>query len=80
MTPTPETDGNAEVAEWRGYTDEEAESFGSELDLINWDDGGEISRFAFLNTSSFLPTATIDRAGALADSITRPKVRSPVIP
>ena len=66
MTSTPETDGNVEVAEWRGYTDEEVESFGSELDLVNWDDGGEISRFAFLNTSSFFPTATIDRPGALA--------------
>ena len=65
-TSTPETDGNVEVAQWRGYTDEEVETFGSELDLVNWDDGGEISRFAFLNTSSFFPTATIDRAGALA--------------
>ena len=61
------TDGNVEVAEWRGYTDEEIESFSADLDLINWDDGGEISRFAFLNTSSFFPTATIDRG----DRVTR---------
>ena len=60
------TDGNVEVSEWRGYTDEEIESFSSDLDLVNWDDGGEISRFAFLNTSSFFPTATIDRGDRVA--------------
>ncbi len=64
--PTPESAPNGtgagaevEVAEWRGYTPEEMESLGSQLDLINWDDGGEISRFAFLNTSSLFPTATL---------------------
>jgi len=64
-TSTPETDGNLQIAEWRGYTDKEIESFASELDLVNWDDGGEISRFVFLNTSSFFPTATIHRGDAV---------------
>ncbi len=54
------------IAEWRGYTADEMESFRSEIDLDNWDDGGEISRFAFLNTAPFFPTATIEREGPAA--------------
>lgn len=61
--PEPVPDGSAgaavDVEQWRGYTPEEMESFGSQLDLINWDDGGEISRFAFLNTPSLFPTTTL---------------------
>ena len=62
----PETEDETTVTEWRGYTSDEMESFRSEIDLDNWDDGGEISRFTFLNTAPFFPTDTIERAGPVA--------------
>eukprot|EP00747_Dinoflagellata_sp_TGD_P221261 gnl/TRDRNA2_/TRDRNA2_93117_c0_seq1.p1 gnl/TRDRNA2_/TRDRNA2_93117_c0~~gnl/TRDRNA2_/TRDRNA2_93117_c0_seq1.p1 ORF type:complete len:428 (-),score=59.65 gnl/TRDRNA2_/TRDRNA2_93117_c0_seq1:11-1294(-) len=45
------------------YSDAERERLQSKLCLANWDKGGEISRFAFLNTGQVLATAIIKRDG-----------------
>jgi len=41
----------------------EAARLRREVNLDNWDDGGERSRFAYLNTSQLFPVAVVSRAG-----------------
>lgn len=60
----------SKVVEWRGYSADEVTALRQETNLVNWDDGGEVSRFAFLHTSSLFPTAVLHRRGAVADLAT----------
>jgi hypothetical protein len=48
-----------------GYTAEEASRLRRAITLDNWDDGGEISRFTYLNTSQVFPVALIRRGGPI---------------
>jgi CubicO group peptidase (beta-lactamase class C family) len=43
------------------FAPEDAERLGREVNLENWDDGGEISRFAFLSIPKIFPTEVIRR-------------------
>jgi CubicO group peptidase (beta-lactamase class C family) len=45
------------------FSPEQAERLGREVNVENWDDGGEISRFAFLSIPKIFPTAVIPRGG-----------------
>jgi CubicO group peptidase (beta-lactamase class C family) len=44
-----------------GFSPEEVERLGRDVNLENWDDGGELSRFAFLSIPKIFPTAVIRR-------------------
>ena len=46
------------------FPPEDAERLSREVNLENWDDGGEISRFAFLSIPKIFPTAVIRRGDA----------------
>jgi CubicO group peptidase (beta-lactamase class C family) len=37
------------------------------LNLVNWDDGGELSRFAYLHPSTLFPMAPVRRGGSVAE-------------
>lgn len=50
--PSPNPQGAA-------FSPGEAERLGREVNLENWDDGGEISRYAFLSIPKIFPTAVI---------------------
>ena len=52
--PSPSPEG-------AGFSLEEAERLEHKVNLENWDDGGEISRFAFLSIPKIFPTAVIPR-------------------
>ena len=52
--PSPNPDESA-------FSPEEAERLGWEVNLENWDDGGELSRFAFLSIPKIFTTAAIRR-------------------
>jgi CubicO group peptidase (beta-lactamase class C family) len=61
----------AEMAQVRGnnsqtYLPTEAARLRGEVTLQNWDDGGDVSRFAYLHTSEIFPTAVIHRNGPLS--------------
>lgn len=46
-----------------GYGAQEAARLRREVNLDNWNDGGERSRFAYLNVSQLFPVAVVRRAG-----------------
>lgn len=46
-----------------GYTLAEAQAHRGAWTLANWDDGGELTRYVFLNMTEFWPHSVIDRAG-----------------
>jgi len=48
------------------FSDEEIQQLGQEVNLENWDDGGELSRFAFLSVPQIFETAVIARGGEVA--------------
>jgi len=52
--PSPKPEGAA-------FTPQESERLEREVNVENWDDGGEISRFAFLSIPKIFPTAVIPR-------------------
>lgn len=47
------------------YSDQEAARLRREVNLENWDDGGERSRFAYLNVGQLFPVAVVRRAGPI---------------
>ena len=50
-----------------GYTHEQATALFSKFDLATWNlDGGDLSRFAYINTSQFFPHALIHRDGQVS--------------
>jgi Beta-lactamase len=53
------------VADSQTYTVQEATRLRREVTLENWDDGGERSRFAYLNISQLFPVAIVRRAGPI---------------
>ena len=42
-------------------------SFRAQVTLQNWDNGGELSRFVYLNATQIFPAASVVRAGAVRD-------------
>jgi CubicO group peptidase (beta-lactamase class C family) len=46
-----------------GYTAAEASRLRRAVTLENWDDGGDVSRFVYLNMSQIFPAAVVRRAG-----------------
>ncbi len=46
-----------------GSTSAERDRLHRAVTLENWDDGGELSRYVYLHTSEFFPTATLHRRG-----------------
>ncbi len=60
----------------RGYTATEAAHLRRSVTLQNWDDGGEVSRFAYLHISEIFPTAVIHRGGPVSPL---EEVREPAI-
>lgn len=55
----------AGVADAQTYSAQEAARLRREVTLENWDDGGERSRFAYLNISQIFPVALVRRAGPI---------------
>jgi len=55
----------AGVADAQTYSAQEAARLRREVTLENWDDGGERSRFAYLNISQVFPAAIVRRAGPI---------------
>lgn len=55
----------AGVAGPQTFGAQEAARLRREVTLENWDDGGERSRFAYLNISQIFPVAVVRRAGAI---------------
>jgi CubicO group peptidase (beta-lactamase class C family) len=56
-----------------GYTADEAGRLRRAVTLENWDDGGEISRFVYLNVSEVFPVAVVRRGGPVAALPVQPK-------
>jgi len=48
---------------YEDFSNEERQSIVKQWNLDNWDDGGEISRYIFLNMTEFWTHATVKRAG-----------------
>ena len=44
---------------------EREQSLRASVNIVNWDDGGDISRFVYLNASEVFPSAVVRRAGAV---------------
>ncbi len=49
--------------EYSGYSLEEANNFRQQWSIDNWDDGGPLTRYVFLNMSEFWKHSVIDRGG-----------------
>ena len=49
--------------DYRGYSLDEATEFRQIWDLDNWDEGGPLMRYVFLNMSEFWNHSVIDRSG-----------------
>lgn len=58
-----------------GYSAEEAARLRRAVTLENWDDGGELSRFAYRNISEIFPTAVVRRGGPVATLSEAPNPR-----
>jgi len=56
-----------EISQWRGYTVKEVLTMRQQIDLSNWEKGGETSRYAFQNASSLFSTAVVRRRGPVRD-------------
>jgi len=48
---------------YNGYSLEEANNFRQQWTIDNWDDGGPLTRYVFLNMSEFWKHSVIDRSG-----------------
>lgn len=55
----------ARAGDPKGRSGQEAARLRREVNLENWDDGGERSRFAYLNISQIFPVAVVPRAGPI---------------
>jgi len=53
--------------EYNGYSLEEANEFRQQWTIDNWDDGGPLTRYVFLNMSEFWKHSVIDRSGPVRD-------------
>lgn len=57
----------AQANDYAGYSLAEANHFRSEWTLDNWDDGGPLTRYVFLNMNEFWNHTMIDRAGPMLE-------------
>lgn len=57
------TAGSIHAEEFRGYSLEEAAAFRQQWTLENWDEGGPLMRYVFLNMSEFWNHSIIKRGG-----------------
>jgi CubicO group peptidase (beta-lactamase class C family) len=62
----------AGAADRRGYSAAEAARLRRAVNLESWDDGGELSRFAYLNISQIFPVAVLRRAGPVLPLLSEP--------
>jgi CubicO group peptidase (beta-lactamase class C family) len=46
---------------------EREQALRSSVNTVNWDDGGDLSRFVYLNSSEIFPAAIVQRAGPVRD-------------
>ena len=53
--------------EYNGYSLEEANEFRQQWTIDNWDDGGPLTRYVFLNMSEFWKHSVIDRSGPVRE-------------
>jgi CubicO group peptidase (beta-lactamase class C family) len=53
--------------EYNGYSLEEATAFRQQWTIDNWDDGGPLTRYVFLNMSEFWKHSIIDRSGPVRE-------------
>jgi CubicO group peptidase (beta-lactamase class C family) len=53
--------------EYSGYSLEKANTFRQQWTIDNWDDGGSLTRYVFLNMSEFWKHSVIDRGGAVRE-------------
>ena len=53
--------------EYNGYSLEQANEFRQQWTIDNWDDGGPLTRYVFLNMSEFWKHSVIDRSGPVRD-------------
>jgi len=51
---------------WHGYIASDAERLRRGITLQNWDDGGELSPFAYFRTLEIFTTAVIHRSGPVS--------------
>lgn len=58
---------------YRGYSLDEANGFRHEFTIDNWDEGGPLMRYVFLNMSEFWNHAVIDRGGPVRQLPNRPR-------
>ena len=66
----------AGFADAQSYSAQAATRLRREVTLENWDDGGERSRFAYLNISQVFPVAIVRRAGPI---VTLPSEPNPAV-
>ena len=59
--------------EYNGYSLEEATEFRQQWTIDNWDDGGPLTRYVFLNMSEFWKHSVIDRSGPVRDLAESPR-------
>ncbi len=52
---------------YNGYSLEEATAFRQQWTIDNWDDGGPLTRYVFLNMSEFWKHSVIDRSGPVRE-------------
>ncbi len=53
--------------EYNGYSLEQANEFRQQWTIDNWDDGGPLTRYVFLNMSEFWKHSVINRSGTVRD-------------
>ena len=59
--------------EYSGYSLEEANEFRQQWTIDNWDDGGPLTRYVFLNMSEFWKHSVIDRGGPVRELAESPR-------
>ena len=59
--------------DYAGFTLEEADRHRQQWTLANWDDGGELSRYVFLNMPEFWAHSLINRRGAVRELPSTPR-------
>lgn len=57
----------AQAGQFQGYTLEEANAFRQQWTLDNWDEGGPLMRYVFLNMPEFWNHSLIDRGGPVRE-------------
>lgn len=61
------TFATAHTQDYTGFTLEESRAFHKQFSLANWHDGGELTRYVFLNMPEFWEHSVINRSGSVID-------------